>query len=199
MAPGRNLAFSAVLRPLGLPTSRAPELTLVASLAVCDALRRAGVDAGIKWPNDILVKGRKIAGILTELAAEPDEVHWVVVGVGVNVNALAQDFPAELREQATSLLIERGQPAPRALFLAACLSLLEEWYDRYTEEGFEPIRQAWKERSVTLGREVRVELDGREVVGRAEDLDGTGALLVRTAAGVERITSGDVSLLRPRG
>jgi BirA family biotin operon repressor/biotin-[acetyl-CoA-carboxylase] ligase len=198
-APGRNVAFSVVLRPTGLPTARAPELTLMASLAVCDALRRTGLDAGIKWPNDILVKGRKIAGILTELAAEPDQVHWVVVGVGVNVNARREDFPPELREQATSVLLERGEPAPRALFLAACLTLLEEWYDRHAEEGFEPIRRAWKERSVTLGRDVLVELDGREVVGRAEDLDGDGALLVRTAAGIERITSGDVALLRPRG
>ncbi len=198
-APGRNVAFSVVLRPSGLPTVRAPELTLVASLAVCDALRRAGVDAGIKWPNDILVKGRKIAGILTELAAEPDQIQWVVVGVGVNVNAQAEDFPAELRDLATSVLLERGQPAPRALFLAACLTLLEEWYDRHAEEGFEPIRAAWKERSVTLGREVMVQLDGRELVGRAEDLDHSGALLVRTAVGIERITSGDVALLRPRG
>ena len=197
-APRRNVAFSVVLRPSGLPTARAPELTLVASLAICDALRRAGVDAGIKWPNDVLVGGRKIAGILTELAAEPDQVHWVVVGVGVNVNARAEDFPPELRGLATSVLLERGQPAPRALFLAACLTLLEEWYDRHAEEGFEPIRAAWKERSVTLGREVMVQLDGRELVGRAEDLDATGALLVRSAAGVERVTSGDVSLLRPR-
>jgi BirA family biotin operon repressor/biotin-[acetyl-CoA-carboxylase] ligase len=199
MASGRNVAFSVVLRPSGLPPARAPELTLVASLAVCDALRRAGLEAGIKWPNDILVNDRKIAGILTELAAEPDQVQWVVVGVGVNVNAREEDFPPELRGQATSILIERGQPAPRALFLAACLTLLEEWYDRHAEEGFEPIRQAWKERSVTLGREVRVQLDGREVVGRAEELDATGALLVRTEAGLERITSGDVALLRPRG
>ena len=199
MAPGRNVAFSVVLRPSGLPTERAPELTLVASLAVCDALRSAGVEAGIKWPNDILVGGRKIAGILTELAAEPDAVHWVVVGVGVNVNAREEDFPPELRGQATSVLLERGQPAPRALFLAACLTLLEEWYERHAEEGFEPIREAWKARSVTLGRDVLVQLDGREVVGRAEELDATGALLVRTAAGIERITSGDVALLRPRG
>jgi len=198
-APGRNVAFSVVLRPSGLPTARAPELTLVASLAICDALRRAGVDAGIKWPNDVLVGGRKIAGILTELAAEPDQVHWVVVGVGVNVNARAEDFPPELRGLATSVLLERGQPAPRALFLVACLTLLEEWYDRHAEEGFEPIRAAWKERSVTLGREVVVQLDDLELVGRAEDLDASGALLVRSAAGVERITSGDVSLLRPRG
>jgi BirA family biotin operon repressor/biotin-[acetyl-CoA-carboxylase] ligase len=199
MAPRRNVAFSVVLRPTGLPTERAPELTLVASLAVCDALRRAGLDAGIKWPNDILVKGRKIAGILTELAAEPDQVHWVVVGVGVNVNACEEDFTPELRAQATSVLLERGQPAPRALFLAACLTLLEEWYDRHVEEGFEPIREAWMERSVTLGREVLVKLDGREVTGRAEALDASGALLVRTADGIERITSGDVALLRSSG
>jgi BirA family biotin operon repressor/biotin-[acetyl-CoA-carboxylase] ligase len=198
MASGRNVAFSVVLRPSELPTARAPELTLVASLAVCDALRRAGVDAGIKWPNDLLVGGRKIAGILTELAAETDQVQWVVVGVGVNVNAREEDFPPELRGQATSILLERGQPAPRALFLAACLTLLEEWYDRHAEEGFEPIRQAWKERSVTLGREVLVQIDGREVVGRAEDLDAAGALLVRTESGLERVTSGDVALLRPR-
>jgi BirA family biotin operon repressor/biotin-[acetyl-CoA-carboxylase] ligase len=198
-APGRNVAFSVVLRPSGLPTARAPELTLVASLAVCDALRRAGVEAGIKWPNDILVGGRKIAGILTELAAEPDQVHWVVVGVGVNVNAREEDFPPELRPLATSVILERGQAAPRSLFLAACLTLLEEWYDRHAEEGFEPIRAAWKERSVTLGREVMVQVEGREVVGLAEDLDDSGALLVRTATGVERITSGDVALLRARG
>jgi BirA family biotin operon repressor/biotin-[acetyl-CoA-carboxylase] ligase len=138
-----------------------------------------------------------VAGILTELAAEADQVHWVVVGVGVNVNVKRDEFPAELRGIATSLLIERGQPAPRALFLAACLTLLEEWYDRHAEEGFEPIRQAWKERSVTLGRRVKVQVDGAAVTGLAEDLDETGALLVRTATGLERITAGDVELLRP--
>jgi BirA family biotin operon repressor/biotin-[acetyl-CoA-carboxylase] ligase len=195
--PGRNLAFSVVLRP-DLPPARAPEVTLVASVAICDALRQAGVAAGIKWPNDVLVGGRKIAGILTELAAEPDRVHWVVVGVGVNVNARAEDFPAELRGEATSLLLERGVATPRALFAAACLTALEEWLDRHAEEGFGAVRAAWRERSVTLGREVSVQADGRVVVGTAEDLDEDGALLVRDAAGLQRILAGDVTLLRPR-
>ncbi|BDG01621.1 biotin--[acetyl-CoA-carboxylase] ligase [Anaeromyxobacter oryzae] len=195
--PRRNLYFSVVLRP-DLPPARAAELTLVASLAICDALRQAGVDAGIKWPNDVLVGGKKIAGILTELAAEPDRVHWVVVGVGVNVNARVEDFPAELREEATSVAIERHEPAPRALFAAACLTALEGWIDVHAEQGFAPIRNAWRERSVTLGRQVLVRSDGREIAGVAEDIDEQGALLVRTPERVERILAGDVHLLRPR-
>ncbi len=195
--PRRNVAFSVILRPEELPPTRAPELTLVAAVAVCDALRHSGVDAGIKWPNDVLVGGRKIAGILTEMSAEADRVHWVVVGVGVNVNARLEDFPEELQGEATSLLLEREQPAPRALFLAACLTELEGWYDRHAEEGFAPIRQAWRDRSVTLGREVVVRTDGQDVTGLAEDIDESGALLVRTGAGLVRITSGDVALLRP--
>jgi BirA family biotin operon repressor/biotin-[acetyl-CoA-carboxylase] ligase len=195
--PRRNVHLSVVLRP-DLPPARAPELTLVASVAVCDALRQAGVAAGIKWPNDVLASGRKIAGILTELAADPDRVQWVVLGVGVNVNARAEDFPPELRGEATSVLIERGQAAPRALFAAALLTTLEDWIDRHAEEGFAPVRDAWRARNVTLGREVLVRADGRDVEGRAEDLDDTGALLVATPAGIERIVSGDVKLLRPR-
>jgi BirA family biotin operon repressor/biotin-[acetyl-CoA-carboxylase] ligase len=195
--PRKNVYFSVILRP-ELAAGRAPELTLVASIAICDALRQAGVDAGIKWPNDVLASGRKIAGILTELAAEPDRVQWVVLGVGVNVNARAEDFPEELRGEATSVLVERGTPAPRALLAAACLTALELWIDRHAEEGFAPIRTAWRERSVTLGREVLVREAAREITGTAVDIDDQGALLVRTAAGVERVLAGDVLLLRPR-
>ncbi len=197
-SPGRkNLTFSVVLRP-DLPPARAPELTLVASVAVCEALRQAGVDARIKWPNDVLASGRKIAGILTELAADPDRVQWVVLGVGVNVNARAEDFPADVRGEATSILLERGQAAPRALFAAACFTALEDWLDRHAEDGFAAIRDEWKRRSATLGREVSVKVDAREIVGVAEDLDAGGALLVRTETGLERILSGEVRMLRAR-
>jgi len=195
---GRNLYFSAVLRPEELPPHRAPEVTLVASVALCHAIRQAGVDAGIKWPNDILVGGRKVCGILTEMAADPDRVQWIVLGVGVNLNARPEDFPEEIRSQATSLSVERRQPVPRALFAAAALGLLEEWLDRFDREGFGGVRDEWRVLSETLGREVRVELDGREIVGRAEDIDDSGALLVRTARTRERVVSGDVEHLRPR-
>lgn len=195
--PRKNLYFSVVLRP-DLPPGRAPELTLVASVAICDALRQAGVRAGIKWPNDLVASERKIGGILTELAADAERVTWVVLGAGVNVNALAEDFPEELRAEATSVLLERGQPAPRALLAAACFTAIEDWVDVHAERGFGPVRDAWRERSVTLGRAVMARLDGREIEGTAEDIDETGALLVRGPSGLERILSGDVALLRPR-
>ena len=195
--PGRNLYLSAVLRP-DLPPQRAPEITLVASVAVCDAVRRAGVDAGIKWPNDLLASGRKLAGVLTEMAAEPDRVIWVVLGIGVNLNARPEDFPPELRAEATSIAIERDQPAPRALFAAALLKALEEWLDRHADGGFGPVRDAWRARSVTLGRQVRVSAEGRDVAGVAEDIDETGALLVRAGSRLERVVSGDVAFERSR-
>ena len=131
-------------------------------------------------------------------AADPDRVQWIVLGVGVNVNARAEDFPDDVRPDATSILLERGQAAPRALFAAACFTALEGWLDRYDEDGFAAIREEWRARSATLGREVSVRLDDRELVGIAEDLDEGGALLVRTPSGLERIFSGEVRMLRPR-
>jgi BirA family biotin operon repressor/biotin-[acetyl-CoA-carboxylase] ligase len=196
--PRKNLYLSVVLRP-DLPPARAPEVTLLAAVAVCQAVRRAGVaSAAIKWPNDVLASGRKLAGVLTEMAAEVERVQWLVVGIGVNVNAAADDFPDELRELATSLLIERGDPVPRALFAAALLTALEEWLDRHAAEGFAPVRAAWREMSDTLGREVRVRVGSADLVGLAEDVDETGALLVRTASGLERVVAGDVEMLRGR-
>jgi len=192
---GRNLYMSVILRPQ-LPPQRAPELTLVASLATCDACRQAGVDAGIKWPNDVLVDDLKVAGILTELSAEADAIHWVVLGIGVNLNSTPADFPGDLRDVATSLAIERGQPVPRALFTAALLSVLEQWLDLHAADGFGPIREAWRTRSCTLGREVRIDADGGEIAGVAEDIDDSGALLVRTGSGLLRHVAGDVRLLR---
>ena len=194
---GRNVYLSVVLRP-DLPPTRASELTLLAAVAVCEAVRQAGVPAAIKWPNDLLANGKKVAGVLTEMASEMDQVQWVVLGIGVNVNAEASDFPAELRGLATSVAIERGDPVPRALFAAALITSLEEWLDRHAAEGFAPVRQAWRVMSDTLGREVRVRVGDRELEGVAEDVDDAGALLVRTPRGRERVLAGDVEHLRPR-
>ena len=195
--PGLNLYCSIVLRP-ELPPQRAPELTLVAAVALAETIREAGVVATIKWPNDVYAEGKKVAGILTELSAEPDAIRFAILGLGVNLNARAEDFPPEVAKVATSLYEVRGQRVPRALFAAALWSRLEVWLDRHAEEGFAPVRQAWRELCGMLGAEVLVKTERREVRGVAEDIDETGALLVRTAQGVERVVAGDVEQLRAK-
>jgi BirA family transcriptional regulator, biotin operon repressor / biotin---[acetyl-CoA-carboxylase] ligase len=193
-----NLYCSFVLRP-ELPPQRAPELTLLAAVAVAESLRAAGVPADIKWPNDLLVGGRKVAGILTELSAEPDRVHFVVLGIGVNLNASRNDFPPELSEVATSALEVTGRPVARAAFTAGLARRLEEWLDLHAAQGFRPVRERWRALSATLGQEVLVTSERREIRGVAVDVDDDGALRIRTADGAEeRVLAGDVEQVRPR-
>jgi BirA family biotin operon repressor/biotin-[acetyl-CoA-carboxylase] ligase len=194
---GKNLYASLVLRP-ELPPQRAPELTLLAAVAVAETLRGDGVVASIKWPNDLQVGGRKIAGILTELSAEADRVHFVVLGIGINLNATASDFPPEVAEQATSVQRVLGRRVNRAAFLARLLRTLEQWLDLHEQQGFEPVRARWRALSSTLGEEVLVKAERRELRGRAEDIDVDGALLLRTEGGLERVLAGDVEQVRTR-
>jgi BirA family biotin operon repressor/biotin-[acetyl-CoA-carboxylase] ligase len=195
---GKNLYFSVILRP-ELPPARASELTLVAAVALAETLRDAGVKAEIKWPNDVQVAGKKIAGILTELSADTEKVHFVIVGVGVNLNSEPGDFPADLRDVATSLKVARGQRVLRALFTAALWTRLEQWLDRHAQEGFGPVREAWRSLSATVGQEVLVKSEAKELRGVAEDIDEQGALLVRRAdGGLERVLAGDVEQVRSK-
>ncbi|MBL8922649.1 MAG: biotin--[acetyl-CoA-carboxylase] ligase [Myxococcaceae bacterium] len=194
---GKNLSMSVILKPEIAPT-RAPELTLVAAVALAETLGEAGAPALIKWPNDVQLEGRKVAGILTELSADTERVHFVVLGIGVNLNTAAADFPDDLRELATSVAIMRGQPVPRALFTAALLTRLEAWLDTWQQNGFGPVRDRWKALSSILGAEVLVRSDSKELRGVAEDIDDSGALLLRVDGRVERILAGDVEQVRPR-
>lgn len=196
--PGKNLYFSVVLKP-ELPPSRASELTLVAAVALAETLCDAGVEATIKWPNDVQVGGKKIAGILTELSADTEKVHFVIVGIGVNLNCDASDLAPELREIATSLKLARGQRVLRALFTAALFTRFEAWLERHAAEGFGPVREAWRELSSTLGQEVLVKSEARELRGVAEDIDEAGALLIRKSDGtLERVLAGDVEQVRSK-
>jgi BirA family transcriptional regulator, biotin operon repressor / biotin---[acetyl-CoA-carboxylase] ligase len=193
--PGANLSFSLILRP-DVPPARAPEVTLLAAVAVAQTLHEAGAAAAIKWPNDVQIDGRKVAGVLTELAADVEQVHFLVLGVGVNLNSRREEFPPEVAALATSLMEARRQRVPRALFTAALFGKLEEWLDRWEAEGFEPVRAAWKEMSATLGRQVVVRSEGTVRAGLAEDIDESGALLVRIDGRLERCLAGDVELAR---
>jgi BirA family biotin operon repressor/biotin-[acetyl-CoA-carboxylase] ligase len=192
--PGKSIALSVVLRP-ALPPSRAPEIPLVAAVAICEAARELGAaSAAIKWPNDVECSGRKLAGILAELRTDGDRTRHVVLGVGLNCNLEAQDLPGELRESATSLRIERGEPVPRALACARLLEALDEWIALHDVEGFAPVRERFRQLSSTLGRRVRVDLDPGALEGDALDLADDGALLVRSERGeLVRVVAGDVS------
>ncbi|MBM4776347.1 MAG: biotin--[acetyl-CoA-carboxylase] ligase [Archangiaceae bacterium] len=194
---GKNLAMSVILRP-EIPPTRAPELTLVAAVALAETLKEAGANAQIKWPNDVQLDGLKVAGILTELSADTERVHFIVLGIGVNLNTEVSDFPPEVRELATSVAIARQQQVPRALFTAALLTKLEQWLDTWQEEGFAPVRKAWKSLSSILGKDVLVRSDAKELRGVAEDIDESGALLLRVDGRLERVLAGDVEQVRPR-
>ncbi|MBI2524830.1 MAG: biotin--[acetyl-CoA-carboxylase] ligase [Candidatus Rokubacteria bacterium] len=188
--PGESLLVSALLRPPIAP-GLAPQLTLVAAVAVVDAVRAAaGVEARIRWPNDVTADGRKLGGILAEASSGPDGgLQHVLLGIGINVNQTA--FPPELAERATSLRLLTGARQERALLLARLLEALARRYEEYLTAGFEPVRGAWRAASATLGTRV-VMPDGRS--GMAEELDGDGALRLRLDDGtLARVSSGEIA------
>jgi BirA family biotin operon repressor/biotin-[acetyl-CoA-carboxylase] ligase len=190
---GKAVTMSVILRP-AIGPARAPEITLAAAVAVAEAARELGAgSARIKWPNDVECKGRKIAGVLTELRAEMDRIRHAVLGIGFNVTLQMQDFPEELRRTATSLFLESGERQPRPIVCASLLEHLEEWLSLHETEGFGPVADRWRELSSTLGRKVRITGDDELVEGDAVDLADDGALLVRPARGaLVRVLAGDV-------
>ena len=154
-----------------------------------------GCNFPAKWPNDILIKGKKVAGILTELSAELDQVKYLILGIGVDVNLNASEFPAEVRKIATSLKIEAGRTINRAELAATILEELDTDYARICAGQFEALADEWEERCTTIGHNVVIRVGDRSIQGRAESLDSDGALLIRTQHGrLERIIGGDVSV-----
>lgn len=192
---GKGLWFSVLLRP-DLRPQAARQLTVVAATALARAIRsQTNLAPEIKWPNDILIRGKKVAGILTELSAELDHVKYIILGIGVDVNLNAGEFPSDLRKIATSLKVEAGHTIIRAQLAAAILDELDFDYARICSGEFEKVADEWEERCTTLGHNVVIRVGDRVIQGRAESLDSDGALLVRTQHGqLERIIGGDVTL-----
>jgi BirA family biotin operon repressor/biotin-[acetyl-CoA-carboxylase] ligase len=193
--PHKGLWFSILLRP-----DLRPQLTTQLTVASATALRRAiqvqtGLAPEIKWPNDILIDGRKVAGILTEMNAELDRVRYIILGIGVDVNLTANEFPVELRKIATSLRIETGKPVSRAELAVTMLRELDRDYALINAGKFTQVADEWEAHCTTIGREVTVRLGERLIRGRVESLDEDGALRLRSEHGhLERIIGGDVTL-----
>jgi BirA family biotin operon repressor/biotin-[acetyl-CoA-carboxylase] ligase len=193
---GKGIWFTIILRPNFLP-QEAPKCTLMAAVALAKAVKKFGLDVGIKWPNDILYEGKKLVGILTEMNAEMDRVNYIIIGMGINVNIARDDFPDEIKDLATSFSIMKGERLPRLKILNELLYELENLYEKAQTDGFVPILEEWKKYSVTLGQEVNVIGINETFAGKAVDIDDDGALLVETTAGIRRVLAGDVSI-RPR-
>ncbi len=193
---GESLTFSVLLRPQ-LHADELPGITLAAAVAAAKTLEDFQFNPQIKWPNDLLLEGRKVCGILTEVGPKKDTMAAVVLGIGINMNQASLGFPSELRKIATSLYRESGRKTDRIRFFQKVLLRLEESYHWVIERRFDRVLSEWRKRSVTLGRQVKVVQGHRVFYGHAVDADEKGALLVRTDVGIiECVTSADVQILQ---
>jgi len=190
---GVGIYMSLILRP-DVETDEVPSVTLITAGSIAKAINRtAGIDAKIKWPNDIVVKGKKLCGILTEIKAQPDMVDFLILGVGINVNTPVGKLP----EGATSLKNETGASMVRAQLTRDILEEFEKDYNRFKKEGFSCLRNECKEMSLTLNKKVRITEHHRVMKGMVVDIDGKGALIIEDENGkFQRIFSGDVILCR---
>lgn len=189
----KGIWMSVITKPQLTP-QQAPQMTLVAAVAIVRAIEEVTeLVPQIKWPNDLLLNGKKVSGILTELQADPDLVKAIILGIGINVNQEVAEFPAELASIATSLKIEKGESVNRAKLIAAVLKYLERYVDLYVESGFAPIKLLWESYSNTIGKQVRAVMVQETVEGMAIGITDEGMLELQLADGsIRGIYSGDI-------
>jgi BirA family transcriptional regulator, biotin operon repressor / biotin---[acetyl-CoA-carboxylase] ligase len=187
--------MSLILRP-NIPLTKAPQLTLLTAVSVVQAIEEmTDLIPEIKWPNDILINGKKVTGILTELQAEADRIHSIIIGIGMNVNQKKEDFPEELQEKASSLLIEKGDPVPRAQLIRSIFMNFEHLYLLYLEKGFFPIKLLWESYTVSIGKHIRATTLTNTIEGKALGITDEGVLKIEDSNGViHHVYSADIEL-----
>jgi BirA family transcriptional regulator, biotin operon repressor / biotin---[acetyl-CoA-carboxylase] ligase len=191
-SPPGGFYMSAVLRP-PMPVVDVPPMTLAIGIGLCEAVRTFGAPAVLKWPNDLLVHDRKLAGVLVEAQSQGNRLEAVIVGIGVNITG---ELPAPVAETGITLAEAAGTSIDRDTFIERTLAHVERWVDRYVSVGIEPIIPAWQER-MALGLHARATIDGAPLTGCVAGLDADGALLLRDEDGnMHRVRSGDVEVLR---
>jgi len=185
----KGIYLSLILRPKILP-NQMPLLTLMSAVSICEAIReKTGLTCQIKWPNDILIHHKKLGGILTELNAETDLSHFVVIGIGLNVN----NDKKTLLAGATSLKEQKKEEVNRLDLLQEILRKIEENYLVFQKKGGKPIIDKWRDWNITLGRRVRVVCQKQHIEGEALDIDIDGGLLIRNDSGLtQKVMAGDV-------
>ncbi len=196
ISPKGNLYLSVILRP-AVALQKAPLVTLLGAAAVAASIRRqCGLQAGIKWPNDILISGKKVAGLLTEMSAEQDRIRHIVLGIGVDVNMDPAALPHDVRAQTSTLAVETGAPVDRVALLQQLLRELDHRYQVFCSNDQDVLRE-WELLNLTIGKRVAVSGAGETLEGRAQRIDGEGRLVIRQDDGTTRtVAAGDVTILK---
>jgi BirA family transcriptional regulator, biotin operon repressor / biotin---[acetyl-CoA-carboxylase] ligase len=187
--------MSIILRP-NIPMIKAPQLTLLAAVAIVQAIEEhTDLNPGIKWPNDILINGKKVTGILTELQAEADRINSIIIGIGMNVNQRIEDFSIEIQELATSLFIENGKIVSRADIIKAIFMNLERLYLLYLDQGFLPIKLLWESYAISIGKSIKARTLLDTIVGKALGITDEGVLRIEDEHGViHHVYSADIEI-----
>ncbi|MBC8061230.1 MAG: biotin--[acetyl-CoA-carboxylase] ligase [Clostridiaceae bacterium] len=191
----KGIWMSIILKP-NLDPTKASNITLIGAAAVINALKDFGIKAQIKWPNDIILNKKKLGGILTEMSSKLNLTNYIVMGMGINVNVLLEDFSGEIKNIATSLRIETGEVVSRQKFMASILNHFEVLYEEYIkEDNFKGTLETCRKNSILLGKEIQLYIKGVLVTAKAVDIDGEGLLIIEHMDGkVEKIMSGEVSM-----
>ena len=193
--PGLDITMSVILKP-SIIVSDVTLLTVLASVACCSALRETtGLRVTLKWPNDLMVTGKKIGGILTEIRAAAGKVTAAVIGIGINLNSSGNDLPPEVKTRATSVKNETGRKFERTPVIAAICDGLDSWYEILLREGSGRLLDAWRNLASMLGSFVTVTSGEVTLRGVAKDIDDRGMLLLELPSGaVKKLSSGEVTL-----
>jgi BirA family biotin operon repressor/biotin-[acetyl-CoA-carboxylase] ligase len=196
ISPKGNLYLSVVLRP-NIPIHKAPLITLTGAVAVASAIRTtSGLEAGIKWPNDILISGKKVCGLLTEMSAEQDRIRHIVLGIGVDVNMEMGELPPDVRSLSTTLAAEAGAKINRTALLQQVLRDLERWYQKFLANDGDVLDE-WKKLNITVGNRITVSGAGEALNGLAQGVDSDGRLIMRLDNGTVRtLAAGDVTIVK---
>lgn len=192
---GTGIWMSLLLKP-ALPPQKAPQFTLIAAVAVVQAIHDvSGIQVEIKWPNDLLLHGRKLTGILTELQADSEQIHSLIIGIGMNINQQKEDFPDDLSSIATSLSIEKGELISRAAIVQRVMYHLERYYDIYMKKGFAPIKLLWESYAISIGKNITARTLNGTLTGVASGITDEGVLLLEDSEGtIHPIYSADIEL-----
>ncbi|MCM3566811.1 biotin--[acetyl-CoA-carboxylase] ligase [Neobacillus mesonae] len=187
--------MSLILKP-NIPLTNAPQLTLLTAVAVAKGIEEVTeVIPEIKWPNDILIGGKKVTGILTELQAEADQIHSIIVGIGINVNQKIEDFSSEIKEKATSLFIEKGEIISRAALIRSIFKHFEKYYLLYLDQGFLPIKLLWESYAVSIGKTIKARTLTDVIEGKALGITNEGVLKIEDMSGsIHHVYSADIEL-----